>query len=287
MTTAPSDGGAAAVQGDSPAVTASLTLTCRDCPKTWGPIPPSRVRRGIASADLDNRTYLCARCWNRRRMRKINRQRVKELTTVGYQERREEWLKKARRKAPPSATAPLAHGALRGRKPTPEFRVYRSLCWYARNLPKTALAFFFCEWCGKLTSRDPWDDRTLGAGCFEQASRSPQWGRYIVRQRDGDGLTKRPWAGQHQLHRTAQALKGDLLMLLEHYVLGMTLRQLGDKHFLTRGGVTDALARCKAILPPEWRHVFPTARGRDFKAAVIPTDLHSLRLKRSEPRYQL
>lgn len=259
-----------------------ITIRCRNCGAEQEiPIWQADLRaRKNKYFDKEGRSTLCRRCFVRRWHKSYKRKYGQEV----YQDMLSRRGRRAKRSAPPSdQLQQLGAAAIRGTHQTTEFVVYRVLCRYARSLE--SLEFFLCPACGKLTSRHPYTSRSFGLGCFAGVRQSSEYGRWVATRRDVDPRHPPPWAEGTRSRRSSDTLRADLAILLQHYVLGLSVPELARNHVCTASAIQKALARCKAVLPDTWGHVFPEARGVIRTARIDRDRLASMRLDSSLPRF--
>jgi len=202
-----------------------------------------------------------------------HRKSKKRLGVAGHKMQQERRARNARRHMPLDKLAAMGADALRGKKATPRFQVYRTLSRYARTLKKSPLEFFLCALCGKLASRLPSDRRRVfGVGCGTQVKRTSEWARWVNRRRDVDPFCKPPWATRIGNQRSSHTLKADLQIFLAHYVLGLSVRALQGKFAMGERGIQHTVRRCKEGLPKTWGHVFTYARSEPLRSARISID---------------
>ncbi len=216
-----------------------------------------------------------------------HRKSKKRLGVDGHKIQQEWRARNARRHMPLDKLAAMGAEALRGRKATARFQIYRTLCRYARTLQKSPLEFFLCALCGKLASRLPSDgQRIFAVGCGTQVKKTSDWGRWITRRRDIDPFCEPPWADRIRRQRSSHTLKLDLLIFLKHYLLGLSVRELQSEFVMSERGIQHVLRRCKQVLPKKWGHVFTYARSKRLRSAKIPIDApETLRLQPKDRRY--
>ncbi len=205
--------------------------------------------------------------------RQYHRKSKKRLGVEGHKTRQERRARNARRHMPLDKLAAMGAEALRGRKATARFQIYRTLCRYVTTLDKSGLEFFLCALCGKLTSRLPSDGRRIFAvGCGTRVKKTREWAEWVIRRRDVDPFCEPPWATRIGNQRSSHTLKADLQIFLAHYVLGLSVRALQDEFAMGERGIQHAVRRCKEGLPKTWGHVFTYARSERLRSASIPID---------------
>lgn len=259
-----------------------ITIRCRDCGAEQE-IPiwqaDSRAKKN-KYFDKEGRTTICRRCF----VRRWNKSYKRKYGQEAYQDMLSRRGRRAKRSAPPpDQLQQLGAAAIRGTRQTAEFVVYRALCRRAGSL--VSQEFFLCAECGRLSSRYPWDSRSFGRGCFRRVRQSPEYGRWIATRRNVDPRRPPPWAEGTRSRRSSDTLRADLSILLQHYVLGLSVPELARNHVCTASTIQKALARCKAVLPDTWGHVFPEARGVVRTARIDRDRLASMRLDSSLPRF--
>lgn len=232
----------------------STTVTCRVCDSQR----TVTVRQANAQArknkhfDVENGTTICRSCV----MKKWHQAYKKTHGVHGYKEMLGRRMRRARRLTP-TGHRQLAVQGRKGQRDSTETVCLRVLRRYAGNVGQRR-SFFLCANCGKLSSCHVNEAAAFGLGCLAEMRRTPAWGDFIRRRKYVDPACRPPWSTQGR--RTNPRLRFDLTLILQHYVIEVTVRELANRHSLTEIAIKKALQRGRAVLPERWGHVFPKAK---------------------------